>query len=126
MKKIVLLFAIALVSIGCSNSDNGGNSSSDKIIGTWGEYQEEYLPTNEIDTFITYQQVITFKSDGSVDSNYRGIPTTGTWENLGNGIYKLSLSVKTVNQQIEFVGSNEMIIYDDGNSSWAYYYEKTK
>lgn len=126
MKKIVLLFAITFVLFGCSSDDDEGvNSSSDKIIGTWGNYKDVYIPTNEVDLYDPYSEVATFEADGTASSDFSGTSVSGTWENLGEGIYKLTLFGITVNQKIEFVGSNEMIIYDSNtNNTSAFYYER--
>jgi len=121
VKKITFLLLLML-GLSCSVTDDDVDWSSDKIIGTWEPYQEEYLPTNEIVTYTTYYDVMTFKSDGSASFEYFGKTTSVRWENLGNGTYKWTPEGIVI-QKIEFVGGNEMIIYDD--NSWAYYYEKT-
>ena len=123
MKKIAFLLLIVFC-YSC-NKDDGVNSSSDKIIGTWGNYKDVVIPTNEVDLYDPYYEVATFNSDGTASSDFSGASASGTWENLGEGIYKLTLFGLTVNQKIEFVGSNEMIIYDSNtNNRSASYYEK--
>jgi hypothetical protein len=124
-KNLLILLILATSLISCSNNDEG-SSSSDKIIGTWGNYKEVYLPTNEISNYSPYYSIDTFKSDGSTSSKFSGTEVKGSWENLGDGVYKLSLGGISVNQNIEFVGNDEMIIYDSNtNDKWAYYYERT-
>ncbi len=127
MKKIAFVFLILASSlISCNNDDdNELGNSTDKIVGSWGNYKDVYLPTNEVDNYDPYYSIDTFNSDGTATSNFSGTEVEGSWENLGNGLYRLTVFGISVNQNIEFIGNDEMIIYDSNtNDDWASYYER--
>lgn len=127
MKKVILFLLVSTFCFTSCSKDDDGVSSSDKIIGSWGNYKDVYLPTGETDSYNPYYEIITYNSNGTVSSKSNGITFSGNWENLGNGIYKLSMIGISVNQKIEFMGNDEMIIYDSNtDDSWAYYYERIK
>ena len=130
MKKITLIFLVLASSlIACNNDDDELGNPADKIVGTWGNYKDVYLPTNEVDNYDPYYSIDTFNLDGTATSSFDGLEIEGNWENLSDGVYKLSVFGMSANTNIEFVGNDEMIIYDNTDNStsgddWAYHYER--
>ena len=113
MRKLVLLLSVfALVFTSCSSDDDGG--SQDSFVGTW-KYYKYYedgveIPLEDCEDLTTL--VIT--SNGAFSTSiYDDIgngceleyTATGTWENVGSGLYSTTTEGDTYVQQVEFSGN---------------------
>jgi len=129
MKKsrIYLLLILFTFLSSCEEEDNGISSSSDKIVGTWGNFKETMIGCNDselpIETYDPYYEIITYNTDGTVNIEGNSIGDyNGTWKNLGEGQYQFSALGFTVNQKIEFICGNN--IYKSIDDDYINYYEK--
>jgi len=123
MKKIKYLIIVAvavMLSVSCSNDDdNDTNSSeSDKIIGEWYMYKDIDLEDNSIELYeLSDAEKFTFNSNG--DLLIIGfLNIDGTWENLGNGNYKLTILGEPITLKFTFIGDNEMKTNDGDYESY--------
>jgi hypothetical protein len=128
MKK--LLLASILFVFACSSDDNG-NTNSDPIVGTWEIFYSEGLNTSNVwdGSFETEIGNFTyiFKSDGSYDVTDSGVlyQNVGTWTNNGNNIYKITQDEDEYFDGIEFLCSNNILVYDEDVESTNFeYYQK--
>ena len=126
MKKIIYLSLFLAASlISCNDEDGPNTASTDSIIGKWGNYQDVFLADNETIEYSPYNEVITFRSNGTSLSEGTAFgDAEGTWENLGNGKYKFSWGPLSVIHDVEFLSGNRFINYDTEDSGWAYYFVK--
>ena len=130
MKKLLLLSAILVFA--CSSDDNDNNNSNDPIVGTWEIfYSETFLDisnqwSGSFDTLIGDFTWI-FKSDGTYDIIDSGLleQNMGTWTNTGNNIYKITDGDDEYFDTINFLCSNNILIYDfNGSYSILEYFQK--
>jgi hypothetical protein len=107
-------FILIFVLLACNSETNNEvytdcNNTSELIIGSWQYFYDEYY--NEADNEWTgesdIQCCIIFNSDGTFEdlNGASGDDSTiGTWENLGNGTYRLNVTsgVPNVPFEVEF------------------------
>jgi hypothetical protein len=127
MKKIALLIIAISISLTSCNKDDEGGSSSDKIIGSWGQYKETYIEYDGAEvldeSYEVYYEVVTYKSDGTVKIENSQIGTySGTWKSLGGDLYEFSAFGFTLNQRVEFrCTDNVYRAINLSGDSYAYY-----
>ena len=122
MKKITfIILAIAITLSSCSKDEDSPETSVDKIVGTWGNYKDIDLTDDSVTTYdpldVTNQE--TYKADGTV--KLFGGTIDGTWENTGNGNYKLTAIGIIFLAKVEFIGDTEMVLRMDTDE---YYYKR--
>ena len=98
MKKIILVATVFLsaLSIACNKDDDGGNDTTDPIVGTWKYTQylvdgKEKEPLTDCEKKSTY----VFNADGKAEDNYyedvnsecKIYKGSGTWKKNENGTY---------------------------------------
>jgi len=120
-KSLIILLFIPLI-FACSKDDNDDANSNDPIVGTWEIFYSEALDSSNqwgggFDTPIGDYTWI-FKSDGSYDIIDSGFldQNMGTWTNMGNNIYKITDAEGEYSDTINFLCSNNILIYDYGGT----------
>ena len=132
MKKLLLLSALLIFACSSDDNDNtNNNNSNDPIVGAWEIFYSEALDSsNQWDGgFETPIGDFTwiFKSDGSYDIIDSGFleQNWGTWTNTGNNIYKITDTEGEYFDTINFLCSNNILIYDfDGEYNTLEYFQK--
>ncbi|KAA1246850.1 lipocalin family protein [Aquimarina sp. RZ0] len=105
MKKIFLLFFVSVLIASCSSDDDSVSvNTQDKLIGSWNITQlfengvEEMLTSCDLkDMFdVTADQKFKITSYDTINGDCTIIEETidGTWENIGNNVYKLKEGVE--------------------------------
>lgn len=133
MKKIALLIISISICLTSCNKDDVGGSSSDKIIGTWGNYKDTYIDENGdivTEMYDPYYEKDVFSADGKgtgylYDSDCKCFSNVGfqaTWENLGGGNYKFSVLGFIVTHKVSFIGDNDMTF--ETADKEVYYYRR--
>ena len=133
MKKLLYtLLAVSIIFSGCEkeeeepNNTNNNNNSIDPIVGNWIYFGSEEIATGN---FSEYQNGIigheffsnnTFEDYLTDDDGQRYDIATGTWENLGNGMYFLDLFYNSYNSNITLI-CNDNVIKQVINESPDYY-----
>ncbi|MDG5490873.1 lipocalin family protein [Psychroserpens sp. SPM9] len=128
MKKIMLLAAIfTLVFTSCSSDEDSG-SGQDQFAGNWklfGSFEDgeeivledcEYETTLDISnngTFTTF--IYESNLDGNCELEYS---VSGTWENLGGGLYSTTSEGDTYVQEVGFEG--DTMFFDDVEDGIVY------
>ncbi|HLV13620.1 MAG TPA: lipocalin family protein [Xanthomarina sp.] len=112
MKKLILLFSVLALTFTSCSSDDDAAASQDQFIGNWKYYKfyeddvEVQLGPCDYETRITISANGTFTTkvyDGnSADACELVETTSGTWENLGNGMYSTTSEGDTFVQEIKF------------------------
>ena len=131
MKKILIILLFIPLIYACSSDDDDDTNSNDPIVGTWEIFYSESLYTSNqwdggFDTQIGDYTWI-FKSDGSYDIIDSGFleQNMGTWTNMGNNIYKITDGEDENFDTINFLCSNNILIYDyNGTYSILEYFQK--
>lgn len=117
-KPLLLLIAFVFAFTSCSSDDD--NSSQDPFIGTWRyftSYEDgvEY-PLDDCES----QDTIAISSNGTFTSTLHDefggdcqvdFEVSGTWDNLGNGMYSTTVDGDTFVQGVVFEG-NKMYLDD--------------
>jgi len=130
MKKLTLLLClVSLISASSCSNDDGG--SSDSLVGTWKAYQ--YFEDGvEVELNNCQNEAsLAFYSDGTwvskiYEENFEGECEldwieTGTWENKGNGIYKITYDEdEDYNDLIEFQFEGNTMIIEEEYEDWSY------
>jgi hypothetical protein len=129
MKKHLTLFACIIICLSCSNNDNSG-SGSDKLIGKWVESKITRVVDNSLikENNITFEYKTTFHSDGKYMTGTDVGDLNGTWRNLGNSVYKLTMLGVSREAKFEFINDNEYRVQEtyfdiqSGNNQQVYTY----
>lgn len=118
MKKLLLLLFVCIVTTSCSSDEN--SSSTDPIVGTWGLFSLVGPEASDCQKMST----VTFNVDGTANSTtyYENpnnnnacetvgdTPDSGTWENMGNGVYRIISSNNTTQSwEISFTDNNNTL-----------------
>ena len=126
--RLGFLISLTIAMLGCSNDDSSNNgSSNDLILGTWGNYKDTYFDNNgnEVidEAFDPYYEVATFYADGTATTeiNQSGSPLDATWENIGNGHYRISILGFTETFPIEFICDGNIMRWDEDGDGYIYY-----
>lgn len=126
MKKLILLLSVfTLVFTSCSSDDDG--DSQDPFVGTWKyfKYYEdgveisleecEELTTLVITSSGAFSTTI-YENDGNgCELDYT---SSGTWENLGSGLYSTTLDGDTYVEEVGFSGNT--MYFDDADGDVTY------
>ena len=126
MKKITLILLVVISTlISCNKDDDTNNESSDKIIGTWGNYKviDDGEIWGEYDGESGYPTEYTFNSDGTYDVWWDVIGWGGNWKYISNGKFKFG-EISINEYLIEFINDNEFIIIDEEDKGWVEYYRR--
>lgn len=126
MKKLILLLSVfALVFTSCSSDDDGG--SQDPFVGTWKYFKyfendvELALEDCEELTTLVILSNETFSST-SYDDLGNGCEVdytaSGTWKNLGSGMYSTTEDGETYVQEVTFDGNT--MYFDDVDGDVTY------
>ena len=137
MKKIILLLSVITLTFNsCSSDDDNTPVQEDSFIGIWTQskllFEGNEQPLDDCDR----QSAFTINSDGTfTESSYftnsggtceLDFSDPGTWENLGNNIYKLKYNPDEdgdVYEENITISDNEFIVsYDD---PYFYYFTKS-
>lgn len=121
MKKLILFLFISVFTISCSSDNNVDDTSqtTDPIIGTWGVFSLAGTEASDCEK----RSTIIFKSDRTANAttyqenpnNNNNCETVGatpenaTWENMGNGVYKIVNSNTTLTWNISFTDNNNTL-----------------
>jgi hypothetical protein len=103
MKKIVMLPVLFLIVVSCSKSSNeevATNTTPTELIGTWkytGYYDDQDNEPNGSNYHLYNESFsITFKNDGTFQSNYNDVITTGTYVLNTNSFLVCSFTANAV------------------------------
>lgn len=126
MKKIILLFSVfALVFTSCSSDDDNG--SEDPFVGTWKYYKYfengveipleecEELTTLVITSNGVFKTTVYENMGNGCEVEY---VATGTWENVGSGMYSTTLDGDTYVQEAKFEGNTMYFEEIDGGETY--------
>jgi len=70
MKNISYLFVLITCSIfhACSDENSSNSTIDDPIIGKWGNYQDVFLPDEELVEYNPYNEIITYNTNGTASA----------------------------------------------------------
>jgi len=110
----------------CSSDDSTDSSSNDPILGIWGNFKDTYIDNGvEVidEAYDPYYEVATFNADGTASSeiNQSGFPIDATWENVGNGRYRIEVLGFTETFSIEFICDGNIMKMDEDGDGYIYY-----
>ena len=94
------------------------NNSSEPIIGTWQYFYDEYYNPDDNEWFgeSDVQCCIIFNSDGTFEDLNGGTgddSTIGSWQNLGNGTYRLNVTFGALNVPFDVEYDIEFFCFDN-------------
>lgn len=121
MKKLIFALSIFTLAFTSCSSDDDANSK-DKFIGNWKVHKFFENDVEDLGDTCDYETVILVKDDGTlITKDFEADMTgtcqlyetlTGTWENIGDGYYSITLDDQSFIEQISFKG-NKMTIAED-------------
>ena len=114
MKKTILLLAVMVILISCSNDEND-NSEITQLIGRWKLIEQLADPGNGSGTFqsIDSQKKLEFFQDGTITSYNGSLCEPYSDEQISSGTYFLDDNRIITNCQNTNIGSIEFKIVDD-------------
>lgn len=125
-KTLLLLTAFAFIFTSCSSSDDNNNPPQDSFIGNW-KYVQYFEDGVEYPLAICEDEdTLEVRDNGTLtftlyDSDMNGgcetnFGSTGTWENLGNGVYAINADdILVGDADVTFEGNTVSIeIFEDG------------
>ena len=126
MKKLILFLSVfALVFTSCSSDDDSG-SGQDPFIGTWKYFKyiqngvEQTLDSCDIEETLVvaangdYMASFYYEIDGNCELDEA---VSGTWQNVGNSSYALTIEGFTYTEQVTFEGNTFYYDYIDDNGT---------
>lgn len=121
MKRLIFALSIFILLFSSCSSDDDANSK-DKFIGNWKIHKFFENDIEEIEDTCDYESLILVKEDGTLvtkdfEEDITGAcnlenTLNGTWENIGDGYYSITLDDQSFIEQISFKG-NKMTIAED-------------
>lgn len=117
MKNNLFLLIAVLCIISCTKDEN-----YDKIVGTWGLYQEINHGTVIVVDYTNPNEQITYRSDGTWRIDSYGLLIQGTWKNINTDVYEFSTfgGGFITGAEIEFINADEHILKISEND-WRYF-----
>ena len=125
MKKLILLSALLIFACSSDDSSDTNNNSGEPIIGLWTFYHAEYF-NYSLNSWFIYEQdsndhlIISFFVNGDCLIDHDGGEIcTGSWQNLGNNIYRLTTNECSIDGVVyddqEDVYDERILFYCDNN-----------
>lgn len=123
MKKLNLVLCVLVcLFVSCGSDDEGSETSTDLIIGTWN-YYKTFEDGVEFDlTDCETQETWVFSTNSNLEitqyDDFEGpceqdFFITATWANIGNSVYELAIAGQTITQEVVFEDNTFSVTYTD-------------
>ncbi|TYB78615.1 lipocalin family protein [Bizionia myxarmorum] len=134
MKKLILLLSVLALTVSSCSSDDDVATVQESFVGTWKFYKafedgvEVVYDTCDYEDTIIVDGSGTFTTNG-YQANVNGgcdltNTETGTWLNLGNGMYSLTSDGETYTEEIKFEENRMYFDEVDGGTVYREVYIK--